>query len=292
MESFFKKLQYCESVILTQDAIRQSAEGQEKYSQFTKHTLRRLIAFVEAGDFTKAKSSKFIAKNFRHSIQELTDMWIKEFGRAKSQHTIRCQISHTSNELYTLFSTHFDTDLLEDEPDAVADMLNVLQVGTCYFADLFPAELDRRIGTADTSEAFPFMLSKEFAFLNRYRMDKFEHDFSELDATGLACIKQALNEPLVIDHTVNYNKIEYLRQLNIASKLNEGNPQEVLVHPALTDIFTESTNSKLEDVDAFRKDELKRLFYMLYTKDGLQDLLSGYSDREVIEAIQEIKRGI
>lgn len=292
MESFFKKLQYCESIILTQDAIRQGAEGVEKYSQFTKHTLKRLIAFVEAGEFTKAKSSKFIAKNFRHSNQELTDMWIEEFGRAKSQHTIRCQISHTSNELYILFSTQFADELLANEPDNVADMLNVLEVGTCFFADLFPAELDKRVGTADITSAFPFRLTKEFAFLNRYRMDKFEHDLAEVDMYSLACIKQALNEPLVIDHTVNYNKIEYLRQLNIASKINEGNPQEVLVHPSLTSTFKESTNKELTGVDTFRKDELKRLFYMLYTKDGLESMLSGYSYAEVVEAIKEIKGGI
>lgn len=291
MENFFKKLKDCERVILKQDASVLTDRGYVLYSDYTKKITRRLIAFIESGDFTKAKSSKFIARNFRHSIQELTDMWEEEFGKAKSYHTIRSQVSTTSLELYDLFGTTFDEDLIRNEPKAVADMLDVLEVGNCYFSDLFPAELDRRIGTDDICNAIPCALTKELAFLNRYRMDKFEHDFKELDLHGLACIKQAINEPLVIDHMVNYNKVTYLQELNAMKKTTEECPQNLHIHPALTSMFMESTDKSLSGVDIFRKDELKRLFYTMYTEKGLKELLQDYSAEEVAQAVKEVKEG-
>ena len=292
MENFFKKLKDCERVILRQDASMQTNQGCALYSDLTKKTTRRLIAFVESGDFTKAKSSKFIARNFRHSSQELADMWEEEFGKAKSYHTVRSQVSTTSLELYELFGTTFAEDLIRNEPKAISDMLDALEVGNCYFSDLFPAELDRRIGTDDISNAIPCALTREFAFLNRYRKDKFEHDFKELDMHGLACIKQAINEPLVIDHVVNYNKVAYLQELNAMKKTTEDCPQNIYIHPTLTSMFMENTDKGLSGVDTFRKDELKRLFYTMYTKKGLTELLQNYSAEEVTQAVKEVKEGI
>lgn len=292
MKSFFKNLSYCEKMILHKNAHLDTGEGTILYSEYTKHTLMRLIAFVESGKFTRAKSSKFVANHFRYDSDSMVKMWEQVFGTTKSNNTMRSQISSVSRELYEFFGDTFAEQLLNNKPDEVADMLNVLDVGTCYFRDLFPAELDAKIDSVSAYSSMPCDLTKEIAFLNRYRKDKLEHDLKGLDMHSLAWIKQAINEPLVVDHMLNYDKIEYLRQFNVAHKMNEGKPQEVCFPRQLIPIIKGSINVNLEGIDEFRKDELKRLFYLMYTKDGLKELLFGYSYADVCAALKEVKEGI
>ena len=228
------------------------------------------------------------------SSRELTQLWNMENNSDKSENTFRGQVSVTSNILYELFGTTFDEELLTNEAKNLADTLDVLNLGTVYFNDLFISEVDSMISHVDLVQAHYDLseLCDELCVLKSIRKDEAMSKLAYANKIKLGYIKGVLNKPLVCDHSLNYEKVAILKALGIAQGLvSPRTPQDIITFSqeakeALRGVFR-SGNS----VDPVHKRELKEFLYNMYTCEGLKNYFKDFTAQEVYEAMNEISKG-
>lgn len=210
MDSFFTELAVAEQRII----VTGYDEDYTQYSGSTKETLEELIDYVESGNYTRAKSAKFIAAHFRMGTVELVEAWHRTYHKSKEESTIRGQVSVASQVLYDLFGHETFEELNADQPDRVKDILDALSIGDLMCYDIFIDGVSNYIKRPNNTQVFEFdELEEEMAFLAMFRRDDIEQAMSKLNSEKLFYIKQVLNKPLVVDYKVNEIKAQLLNEL-------------------------------------------------------------------------------
>lgn len=288
MRNFFTRLRVCEDEILYSDF----SEYEKSFSQKTRNTTARLVAYVENGLFTKSPSAKFIASNFRLSIQDLLKEWEKEFGVLKSSNTIRSQISQASMALYSIFGESFADDLMSDNSFHTSEILDAIELGSAKFTDLFQSDLCMRIQSAPARPYKVSELEKELRVLKTLHKVDMRKTLRGLDIDKLMFIRQVLDRNLIVDYQLNETKLEILKKLDALPTL----PMKEMEVPHLdkwfTDIFDKVRDRTRTEVDSRNVNEIKKLVFYAFTEEGLKKTLSSYTKDEFVTALKELGEGI
>lgn len=291
MINFLKRLVACEEMYLSDSSSGSAKTGDGPGQDQVKSTLIRLIQFVEDGSYTKAETSKFIAKNFRLSPEELAKLYSKEVKKQVAVSTIRGSISVLSTCLYGLFGTSFDEELSKGQVDKINSVLDTLSMGNVYFNNLFNEEVLSLVSRSNIRDYPISELKDEIRVLKKYSKSKVFNELSSLDRDKLAYIKKVLSKHTIVNHKINDEKVRLLKAFNLG-KSNQGYvPQTVRIHGDLSNALYSSLDCISGEYDEERKDELKRLLYTYYTEKGIKSVMSGFTKEEMIKAVEEISKG-
>lgn len=302
MKSFFKELAHVESCVLGDTSYITTSGDRKPYSDKTVETVEMLIGFVESGNFTKAKCSKFIGKHFRYSPEALTSQWNKEFGADKSQNTMRSQISVTSTVLYKIFGDDFAEQLIKDEPDGVSSILSCIEIGELMFDDIFMYDVVDTIEKSyDKAQYDIAELKNEISVLQGYRRDVWNKQFSRLDMSKLAYIKRVLDKPLVVDHAVNQTKLGLLKvfnQLPVKSdkpirgmQASSRTAQDIILGDEHFKNIVSCLEKSTDTENPAHVEELISILYVIATKEGCKKYFSKFNAKEFALALKRIKTG-
>ena len=298
-ETFFKKLLYVERAYNYENTYYDEDNIPIKYSDYAQQTLRKLIGFIEQVEFTNKKSSKFICRNWRCKSSELQGLWEREFGKVKSNGAFRAQISATSKSLYLLFGEDFAYDFMDQNVSYINEIIDAYKVGSCTFVNAFPQDISKYLNLGIPSKEYKLEeLEDEIRVLRELTNVNIEKKISSLDKDKLAYLKTVMDKPLTLKDGINVAKVNLLRQFKIADSIQGYcKPAVTLKHTmseTQKDIVKDTLLKNIANkrVSAERIIELKELFFMMYTKEGLTTYLSQFSSEEIKQAIEQVNKGL
>lgn len=297
-ESFFKKLLYVEKAYNYENTYYDENSIPIKYSDYSQQTLRKLIGFIEQAEFTNKKSSKFICRNWRCKSSELQGLWEREFGKEKSGSAMRTQIMTTSKTLYLLFGEDFAYDFMGQNVSYINEIIDAYQVGSCTFVNAFPQDISKYLKLGIPSREYKLEeLNDEIRVLRGITNVDIEKKLGSLDMDKLSYLKTVMDRPLTLKDGINMNKVNLLRQFKIVDGIKGYCKSAVTLKYSMSetqkdvvkDILLKNIGNKR--VSEERIEELKELFFKMYTKEGLSEYLSQFSSEEIKQAIELVNDG-
>lgn len=173
----------------------------------TKSVLKRLIYFIEQGEFTNSQVEKFILLNFRMSATDMTQKWNRiYFDKSKSSNTFRGQISSLNSYLVSLFG--FSADELnaaivnEDEMvlRRLVDIMDAIELGDFNLTTRFPFIAQGYLPSNETvSEYSVTECIAEIQLLKTLDKKIIDELVQSVDMDKLVYVLQTIREPLLTD---------------------------------------------------------------------------------------------
>lgn len=244
MRSFLRELAELEQKILYEGS---------SYKKSTKQTLIRLIRYVEGGSFTPSKHTKYICRNFRYSIKELTDRWNSNEGIdcEKTEEAFRSQISSVSGQLYQMFGIITECFLNEDTRalNIIDDLLDALDGFPDNICDYIHSDIvDDTKGVSWDSTYDISELRDTIELLRPYLRSNINGVLAEIDNKKLSYIINTINSPIMNNTTrkINAAKIDILREFAETNNVNKS-IEEIKNHPAIPflDMVEDKVNAGL-----------------------------------------------
>lgn len=293
MKSFLKELYEAERFILEGKGYTNDQGKWTRYSAETVETVKRLVQFVEEGEFAAAKSMKFVARHFRQGISEMMEAWKREFSVEKSASTMRSQVSVTSRRLYDLFGKEFLQELRQDRPQRVRNTLDSLCMGNLMFQNIFIGEVQESLSQGYGGHGYSLEeLRQEIRILKRLTRKNIAGYLLEADAEKLSYIKTVLDRPLVGNGKINSEKVELLGalgQLPESKKGQNGTARQAI--NLFSGVFLQRLKTADgEDCDSANVRKLAFFLRTAYTPRGLADFLAGFSNAELQLALDTLKK--
>ena len=299
METFFRKLKYVEKAYNYETTYYDEEQNPIRYSDTSQNILKKLIKFVESGEFTNKRASKFICKHWRASNKELQSLWEEEFGKLKSDGAFRAQLSTTSHVLYVLFGDDFAYDFMDDNVGYIGEIIDAYRLGSFTFNSAFGENVGKFVKESKSEKEYEIEeLNEEIRVLRKYTKVNLEKEIDKLDKDKLTYIKAIMDEPLTIRDTINVKKFELLKGFKLVDNikgfckpsmsLKYTMSQEQMT--ALKEVMT--LNKEKESNNRDKIEELKEVMFSLYTKEGIKAYFSQFSTEEINQALQEVNSGI
>lgn len=176
-------------------------------SDSAKNVLKRLICFVEQGQFTESSVEQFILQNFRMSAIDMTKKWNRiHFDKPKSSNTFRGQISSLNSYLVSLFG--FSADELnaaivnEDEMvlRRLVDIMDAIELGDFNLTTRFPFIAQGYLPSNETvSEYSVTECVAEIQLLKTLDKSVIDELVQSVDIDKLVYVLQTIREPLISD---------------------------------------------------------------------------------------------
>ena len=187
-------------------------------SDSTKKVLRRLVQFVEQGDFSESEVEHFILANFRLSSSDITDKWNKIHFEKKTSNTFRGQISGVNSYLVSLFgvgaSELNDAFITGDKKvlQKLVDIMDAVEVGDFNITTRFPFISQGYLPDDETSSEYAVSdCMKEIQLLKSLDIRVIDEMIRQVDMDKLIFVLQAIREPLIVN--------EYVKRGDKSSKL-------------------------------------------------------------------------
>lgn len=173
----------------------------------TKNVLKRLICFVEQGQFTESSVEQFILQNFRMSAIDMTKKWNRiHFDKPKSSNTFRGQISSLNSYLVSLFGISTDelnaAFINEDSKvlKRLMDIIEAIELGDFNLATRFPLLTQGYLGCDETTSEYAVAeCVAEIQLLKTLDKSVIDELVQSVDIDKLVYVLQSIREPLISD---------------------------------------------------------------------------------------------
>lgn len=199
--SFLKTLVVLEKEVLKDKSNLLGVKGS------TKNVLKRLIYFIEQGEFTDSQVEKFILLNFRMSAIDMTNKWNRiYFDNSKSSNTFRGQISSLNSYLVALFGISADelnaAFVNEDEMvlRRLVDIMDAIELGDFNLTTRFPFIAQGYLPSNETASEYSVTeCIAEIQLLKTLDKKVIDELVQSVDMDKLVYVLQTIREPLVTD---------------------------------------------------------------------------------------------